>query len=194
MKFKTQLTTLLLISLSWSQSPMVERYKNMLNPARNVPVKPMLVSYDPQGRNVRPGTGEAELLDSRGSVGTVNTQQRSVNTQSPILIKVDDFYGIHKDSDGYHLEISDKQQTIIRLEGTIYQKEGYHRVTWKSDKTYLWSNGMVTDEFKVVNPASYSKNGKVYTMFGPLPEMKGSSVLITATYGPYTDSIIIHLY
>ena len=194
MEFKTQLTTLLLISLSWSQSPMVERYKNMLNPARNVPVKPMLVSYDPQGRNVRPGTGEAELLDSCGSVGMEYAQQRSVKTQAPIRIKVDDFYGIHKDSDGYHLEISDKQQTIIKLEGTIYQKEGYHRVTWKSDKTYLWSNGMVTDEFKVVNPASYSKNGKVYTMFGPLPEMKGSSVLITATYGPYTDSIIIHLY
>jgi hypothetical protein len=110
------------------------------------------------------------------------------------LIKVDDFYGIYKDSDGYHLDISDKQQTIIRLEGIIDQKEGYHRVTWKTDKTYLWSNGMVTDEFKVVNPASYSKNGKVYTMFGPLPEMKGSSVLITATYGPYTDSIIINLY
>ena len=188
MKFKTQLTILLLISLSWSQSPMIERYKNMLNPA---PVKPRLVSSD---LYVRTSTGEAELLDSRGSVGTVNTQQRSVNTQSPILIKVDDFYGIYKDSDGYHLDISDKQQTIIRLEGIIDQKEGYHRVAWKTDKTYLWSNGMVTDEFKVVNPASYSKNGKVYTMFGPLPEMKGSSVLITATYGPYTDSIIINLY
>ena len=92
MKFKRQLTTLLLISLSWSQSPMVERYKNMLNPA---PVKPTLVSSDPY---VRTSTGEAELLDSRGPVGTVNTQQRAVNTQSPILIKVDDFYGIYKDN------------------------------------------------------------------------------------------------
>ena len=37
-------------------------------------------------------------------------------------------------------------------------------------------------------------SGKVYTMFGPLPEMKGSTVVITATYGSYTDSIIIHLH
>ncbi len=114
---------------------------------------------------------------------------------SPIKIKVDDFYGLKPDENGhYHLTLSESNQTIIKLEGTIDRKEGYHRVTWKTDKTYKWSNGMVTDEFKVVNPASYSKNGKVYTMFGPLPEMKGSSVLITATYGLFTDSIIIHLY
>ena len=52
---------------------------------------------------------------------------------------------------------------------------------------------MATDEFKVVNPVSYSKNGKVYTMFGPLPEMKGKTVVVTATYGDYTDSIIFKL-
>ena len=113
----------------------------------------------------------------------------------PIEIKVDDFYGVTRDDAGeYHLQLHGSQQTLIKLEGTIPVKQGYHRVTWKSDQTYQWSNGMVTDEFKVVNPASYSKNGKVYTMFGPLPEMKGSSVVITATFGPYEDSIIIHLY
>ena len=94
----------------------------------------------------------------------------------------------------YHIELNGSNQTLIRLEGTIPSKQGYHRVTWSTDKTYMWSNGMVTDIFKVVNPASYSKEGKVYTMFGPLPEMKGSSVLITATFGSHTDSMIIHLH
>ena len=129
----------------------------------------------------------AEIVSSDGEIDN--------KTVPPIKIKVDDFYGLKPDENGdYHLTLNESRQTIIKLEGTIDRKEGYHRVTWKTDKTYKWSNGTVTDEFKVVNPASYSKDGKVYTMFGPLPEMKESSVLVTATYGPYEDSIIIHLY
>ena len=123
------------------------------------------------------------------------TSDGKISNISPIIIKVEGFYGMQSDKNGdYHLTLSNSKQTLIKLEGTIDKKEGHHRVTWKTDKTYRWSNGMITDEFKVVNPASYSKEGKVYTMFGPLPEMKGTSVLITATYGPYEDSIIIHLH
>ncbi|SVE00361.1 uncharacterized protein METZ01_LOCUS453215, partial [marine metagenome] len=84
-------------------------------------------------------------------------------------------------------------QTLVRLEGTIDRAEGYHRVTWETEKAYYWSNGMAADVFKVVNPASYSKNGKVYTMFGPLPEMKGRTVVITAHYYGHSDTIRIHL-
>ena len=50
-----------------------------------------------------------------------------------------------------------------------------------------------TDEFKVVNPYTYSKNGKVNTMFGPLPEMKGKTVGITASYEGGSDKIYIRL-
>ena len=49
------------------------------------------------------------------------------------------------------------------------------------------------DEFKVVNPATYSSNGVVNTMFGPLPEMKGKTVAITASYGRHKDKIYIKL-
>ena len=52
---------------------------------------------------------------------------------------------------------------------------------------------MTTDEFKVVNPYTYSKNGKVHTMFGPLPEMKGKTDGITASYEGGSDKIYIRL-
>jgi len=107
-----------------------------------------------------------------------------------IEIKPVDLYKLKKGvGNTYIVKLDSKSQTLIRLEGTIPEKSGYHRVTWKTTEKYFWSNGIATDEFKVVNPASYSKDGKVYTMFGPLPEMKGKTVVVTATYGEYTDTI-----
>ena len=110
-----------------------------------------------------------------------------------IDIKVSDGYKVNKGIGGYSVRLNNSGQTLIRLEGTIPEKSGYHRVTWKTTNKFYWSNGMATDEFKVVNPVSYSKNGKVYTMFGPLPEMKGKTVVVTATYGDYTDTITFKL-
>ena len=110
-----------------------------------------------------------------------------------IDIKVSDGYKVNKGIGGYSVRLNNSRQTLIKLEGTIPEKSGYHRVTWKTTNKFYWSNGIATDEFKVVNPASYSKNGKVYTMFGPLPEMKGKTVVVTATYGDYTDTITFKL-
>ena len=111
-----------------------------------------------------------------------------------IDIKPVDLYKLKKKlGNTYVVKLDGKKQTLIRLEGTIPEKGGHHRVTWKTTKKYFWSNGTATDEMKVVNPASYSKNGKVYTMFGPLPEMKGKTVVVTATYGEYTDTINFEL-
>ena len=111
-----------------------------------------------------------------------------------IDIKPVDLYKLKKKiGNTYVVKLNGKIQTLIRLEGTIPEKSGYHRVTWKTTEKYFWSNGTATDEFKVVNPASYSKNGKVYTMFGPLPEMKGKTVVVTATYVEYTDTINFEL-
>ena len=110
-----------------------------------------------------------------------------------IDIKVSGGYKVNKGIGGYSVRLNNSSQTLIRLEGTIPEKSGYHRVTWKTTNKFYWSNGRATDEFKVVNPVSYSKNGKVYTMFGPLPEMKGKTVVVTATYGDYTDTITFKL-
>ena len=108
-------------------------------------------------------------------------------------IKVSDGYKVNKGIGGYTVRLNNSRQTLLKLEGTIPEKSGYHRVTWKTTNKFYWSNGRATDEFKVVNPVSYSKNGKVYTMFGPLPEMKGKTVVVTATYGDYTDTITFKL-
>ena len=110
-----------------------------------------------------------------------------------IDIKVSNGYKVSRSISGYTVKLNPNRQTLIKLEGTIPEKSGYHRVTWKTTNKFYWGNGTATDEFKVVNPASYSKNGKVYTMFGPLPEMKGKTVVVTATYGDYTDNITFKL-
>ena len=92
----------------------------------------------------------------------------------------------------YVLKLNSSSQTLVRLTGRV-QDGGYQKVMWKTDKKYWWSNGFARDEFKVVNPATYSNNGVVNTMFGPLPEMKGKTVVITAGYGKYKDTIKIKL-
>ena len=110
-----------------------------------------------------------------------------------IKIKPVDSYGLKKvGRNTYVLKLNKERQTLVRLTGMVEDK-GYHRVVWKTDKRYWWSNGFAKDEFKVVNPATYSSNGVVNTMFGPLPEMKGKTVAITASYGRHKDKIYIKL-
>mgnify|MGYP001170317047 FL=1 len=92
----------------------------------------------------------------------------------------------------YELKLNERSQTLVRLTGRV-QDGGYQKVMWKTDRRYWWSNGFAKDEFKVVNPATYSNNGVVNTMFGPLPEMKGKTVAITASYGRHKDKIYIKL-
>jgi len=92
----------------------------------------------------------------------------------------------------YELKLNNHAQTLVRLTGRV-QDGGYQKVMWKTDKRYWWSNGFAKDEFKVVNPATYSNNGVVNTMFGPLPEMKGKTIGITASYGRHKDKIYIKL-
>ena len=104
-----------------------------------------------------------------------------------------DSYGVKKGGrNTYVLKLNNSRQTLVRLTGQV-EDGGYQKVMWKTDKKYWWSNGFAKDEFKVVNPATYSSNGVVNTMFGPLPEMKGKTVAITASYGRHKDKIYIKL-
>ena len=102
-------------------------------------------------------------------------------------------YGVKGGVGGYSVRVSPTRQTLIKLEGTIPEKKGYHRVTWKTQKTFYWSNGIATDVYPAVNPASYSKNGKVYTMVGLMPEMIGKTIKIVATYGKDSDTITLKI-
>ena len=96
--------------------------------------------------------------------------------------------GSHKNFGGYEFFDQHSDEEMIGE-----QDGGYQRVVWKTDRKYWWSNGFAKDEFKVVNPYTYSSNGRVNTMFGPLPEMKGKTVAITASYGRHKDKIYIKL-
>ena len=110
-----------------------------------------------------------------------------------IKIKPVDSYGLKKvGRNTYVLKLNNSRQTLVRLTGQV-EDGGYQKVMWKTDKKYWWSNGFAKDEFNVVNPATYSSNGVVNTMFGPLPEMKGKTVAITASYGRHKDKIYIKL-
>ena len=112
---------------------------------------------------------------------------------SQIEIEPVSSYGLKKvGKKTYVLKLNGSRQTLVRLTGKI-EDGGYQRVVWKTDRKYWWSNGFAKDEFKVVNPYTYSSNGRVNTMFGPLPEMKGKTVAITASYGRHKDKIYIKL-
>ena len=67
-------------------------------------------------------------------------------------------YGLKKvGKKTYVLKLNGSRQTLVRLTGKI-QDGGYQRVVWKTDRKYWWSNGFAKDEFKVVNPYTYSSN------------------------------------
>jgi hypothetical protein len=67
------------------------------------------------------------------------------------------------------------------------------RITWTKNKSYRWSNGIVVDDYWLVNPASYTKGGVGYSMVGFMPEMKNSSVVIYGHYYSLTDSVVVHI-
>ena len=89
----------------------------------------------------------------------------------------------------YHITIDNKTQSIFKMKGITNDNEGYHKITWKTKNKYSWSDGMATDYYPVVNPASYTKDGVGYTMVGFMPEMKGKMIVIYGTYYNETDSI-----
>ena len=67
------------------------------------------------------------------------------------------------------------------------------RITWTKNKSYSWSNGIVVDDYWLVTPASYTKDGVGYSMVGFMPEMKGSSVIIYGKYYNLVDAVIVHI-
>ena len=103
-------------------------------------------------------------------------------------------YPMTIDTNGiYHITIDNKTQSIFKMKGISNDNEGYHKITWKTKNKYSWSDGMATDYYPVVNPASYTKDGVGYSMAGFMPEMKNSSVVIYGHYYSLTDSVVIHI-
>ena len=87
--------------------------------------------------------------------------------------------------DGTYIVKVGKAQTILKMQATT-NSPYTERITWKTKNEFYWSDGMRTDTYTVVNPASYTKDGVGYSMVGLMPEMKGKTITI---YGFYYDKI-----
>ena len=101
-------------------------------------------------------------------------------------------YPMFVDGDGYTITISPNHQSIFKMKG-ITKSNMTERITWSKNQSYSWSNGIVVDDYWLVNPTSFTKDSVGYSMVGFMPEMKNSSVVIYGHYYSLTDSIVIHI-
>jgi hypothetical protein len=67
------------------------------------------------------------------------------------------------------------------------------RIDWKTKNSFYWSDRLRTDNYPVVSPSSYTRNGVGYSMVGLLPEMKGTMVTIYGIYQNQVDSVRIFI-
>ena len=99
-------------------------------------------------------------------------------------------YPMEIDKNGtYHITVG-KGQSIFKMKG-ITNSPLTERITWKSKNEFYWSDGMRTDTYPVVNPASYTKDGVGYSMVGLMPEMRGKTITIYGYYYDQVDSVKI---
>ena len=92
----------------------------------------------------------------------------------------------------YWVNISNDYQSIFKVKGVTHNPR-VQKISWKTKNKYYWGNGIITDEYWVVNPTSMTKDGIGYSMVGLLPELKGKSITIYGTYQDQIDSLIIHV-
>ena len=101
-------------------------------------------------------------------------------------------YSWKNTQDEYWVDISNDYQSIFKVKGVTHNPR-VQKISWKTKNKYYWGNGIIIDEYWVVNPSSYTKNGIGYSMVGFLPEMKGKSVVIYGYYNGMVDSIMVNL-
>ena len=94
--------------------------------------------------------------------------------------------------DGTYAVKVGKAQTILKMKATT-NSPYTERITWKTKNKFYWGDGLRTDVYPVVNPASYTKDGVGYSMVGLMPEMKGKTITIYGHYYDKVDSVKINL-
>ena len=129
-----------------------------------------------------------EDVSSNGNKPNTNEEQLSFS----VSMLNERAYPMSVDGNVYTIIISPNHQSIFKMKG-ITKSNMIERITWTKNKSYSWSNGIVVDDYWLVNPASYTKDGVGYSMVGFMPEMIGSSVIIYGHYYSLTDSVIIHI-
>ena len=129
-----------------------------------------------------------EDVSSNGNKPTTNEEQLSFSVE----MLNERGYPMSVDGKVYTITISPNYQSIFKMKG-ITKSNMTERITWTKNKSYRWSNGIVVDDYWLVNPASYTKGGVGYSMVGFMPEMKNSSVVIYGHYYSLTDSVVVHI-
>ena len=129
-----------------------------------------------------------EDVSSNGNKPNTNEEQLSFS----VSMLNERAYPMSVDGVGYTITISPNHQSIFKMKG-ITESNMTERITWTKNKSYDWSNGIVVDDYCLVNPTSYTKDGVGYSMVAFMPEMKGSSVVIYGHYYSLTDSIVVHI-
>ena len=129
-----------------------------------------------------------EDVSSNGKKPTDNGEQLSFN----ISMLNERGYPMSVDGKVYSITISPNHQSIFKMQG-ITGSSRTERITWTNNKSYSWSNGLVTDVYWLLNPTSYTKDSVGYSMVGFMPKMIGSSVIIYGHYYSLTDSIVVNI-
>jgi hypothetical protein len=130
-----------------------------------------------------------EDVSSNGNKPTDNGDQLSFN----ISMLNERGYPMSVDGKVYSITISPNHQSIFKMQG-ITGSSRTERITWTNNKSYSWSNGLVTDVYWLLNPTSYTKDSVGYSMVGFMPGMIGSSVIIYGHYYSLTDSIVVNIH
>ena len=129
-----------------------------------------------------------EDVSSNGNKPTTNEEQLSFSVE----MLNERGYPMSVDGKVYTITISPNYQSIFKMKG-ITKSNMTERITWTKNKSYSWSNGIVVDDYWLVNPTSYTKDSVGYSMVGFMPEMKNSSVVIYGHYYSLTDSVVVHI-
>ena len=85
-----------------------------------------------------------------------------------------------------------KSMRILKMKG-VTNSSKIERIDWKTKNSFYWSDRVRTDNYPVVSPSSYTRNGVGYSMVGLLPEMQGTMVTIYGIYQNQVDSVKIFI-
>ena len=129
-----------------------------------------------------------EDVSSNGNKPNTNEEQLSFS----VSMLNERAYPMSVDGDVYTITISPNHQSIFKMKGTTGSSM-VEKINWTTDTSFSWSNGIVVDDYWLVNPSSYTKEGVGYSMVGFMPEMKNTDVVIYGYYYDMVDSVVVHI-
>ena len=85
-----------------------------------------------------------------------------------------------------------KSMRILKMKGFTNSSK-IERINWKTKNAFYWSHRLRTENYPVIGPSSYTRDGVGYSLVGLLPEMKGTMVTIYGIYQNKIDSVKIFI-